>query len=160
MAKEPGFGRRAVENDSNPRKVERSYLIEEANVVDPIYVVNQYQINAVQVGLEHLSNQEINRIAEVSDASIGVIPHIDVSSNTLEQIFSSNDIHINAVAFNQDIANSEVEQVLKIAAGSGSINPPSATIAAFPFVEDESILIEATIQNKPKGVTLEELMKI
>ena len=48
------FEGRAIENDSSARKVEHSYLIEEADVVDPISVVHQYQIDAVQVGSEHL----------------------------------------------------------------------------------------------------------
>ena len=56
------FEGRAIENDSSARKVERSYLIEEMDVVDPISVVHQYQIDAVQVGSKHLSDQEINRI--------------------------------------------------------------------------------------------------
>ena len=68
------FEGRAIENDSSARKVERSYLIEEADVVDLVSIVHQYQINAVQVGSEHLSDQEINRIAEVSDASVGLNP--------------------------------------------------------------------------------------
>ena len=85
----------------SPKKVERLYLIEEVDVVDPISVVHQYQIDAVQVGSKHLSDQEIIRIAEVSDASVGLNPHIDNSRNALEQIFSSNDIHIDTVAFNQ-----------------------------------------------------------
>ena len=44
------FEGRAIENNSSARKVERPYLIEEAEVVDPISVVHQYQIDAVQVG--------------------------------------------------------------------------------------------------------------
>ena len=107
----------------------------------------------------HLLDQEIDRIAEVSDTSVGLNPHIDTSSNTLEQIFSSNDIHIDAVAFNEAVASFEAEQVFKIAVGSGSVNSPVATIAKSPFVE-EPRLISATIQSKPKGVSPEELMKV
>ena len=44
------FEGKAIKNNSSPRKVERSYLIEEADVVDSISVVHQYQIDAVQVG--------------------------------------------------------------------------------------------------------------
>ena len=99
------FEGRAIENDSSPRKVERSYLIKDVKMNDPTLVVHQYQINAVQVGSENFSDQETSRIVEVSDASVGLNLHIDTSSNTLEQIFSSNDIHIGAVAFNQAVAN-------------------------------------------------------
>ena len=134
-------------------------MIEEAGAVDPISVVHQYQINAVQVGSEHLSDQEINQIGEVSDASFGLNPHIDHSSNTLEQIFSSNDIHIDAVAFNQAVASFKAEQVFKIAADSGSINSPVATIVKSPFVEEPRSR-GTTVWNKPKVVTPEELMKV
>ena len=153
------FEGRALENDLSARKVERSYLIEEMDAVDPISIVQQFQINAVQVGLEHLLDQEIDQIAEVSDTSVGLNPHIDTSSNTLEQIFSSNDIHIDAVAFNEAVADFEAEQVFKIAVGSGSINPRVTTIAKSPFVEGPRS-IGATIQSKPKGVSPEELMKV
>ena len=134
-------------------------MIEEADAVDPISVVQQYQIDAVQVGSEHLLDQEIDRIAEVSDASVGLNPRIDTSCNTLEQIFSSNDIHIDAVAFNEAVADFEAEQVFKMSVGSGSINSPKATIAKSPFVE-EPRSVGATIQSKPKGVSPEELMKV
>ena len=156
------FEGRALENGSSARKVERSYLIEETDAVDvdPISVVQQFQIDAVQVGSEHLLDQEIERIAEVSDASVGLNPHIDTSCNTLEQIFSSNNIHIDAVAFNEAVADFEAEQVFKIAAGSGSINPPIATIAKSPLIIEEPRSIGATIQSKPKGVSPEELMKV
>ena len=70
-----------------------------------------------------------------------------------------NDIHIDAVSFNNAVASFEAEQVFKIAAGSGSINSPVATIAKSPFVE-EPRLIGATIQSKPKGVSPDELMKV
>ena len=128
-------------------------------MVDPASVVHQYQIDAVQVGSEHLSDQEINRIAEVLDTSVGLNPHIDTSSNTLELIFSSNDIHIDAVSFNNAVASFEAEQVFKIAVGSGSINPPIATVAKSPFIE-EPRSIEATIQSKRKGITPDALMKV
>ena len=155
-----GFEGRAVENDASLRKVERSYLIIEAGAYDPVSVLHQYQINAVQGGSKHLSNQEINQFAHFSDAFVALNPHIDVSSNPLEQIFSANDIHIDTVVFNQAVANFEAEQVFKIAAGSGSVHSPSAIIAASPFVEDEPISIAATVWNQPKGVTPEELMKM
>ena len=78
------FEGRAVENGSSARKVERSYLIEEVDAMDdPISVVQQFQIDAVQVGSEHLLDQEIGRIAEVSDASVGLNPYIDNSSSPL-----------------------------------------------------------------------------
>ena len=41
------FKGRGIENDSSARKVEQSYLIEEADAVDPISVVHQYHIDAV-----------------------------------------------------------------------------------------------------------------
>ena len=104
------FEGRAVENGSSARKVERSYLIEEVDAMDdPISVVQQFQIDAVQVGSEHLLDQEIGRIAEVSDASVGLNPYLDDSSNALEQIFNSNDIHIDAVSFNNSVASFEAE---------------------------------------------------
>ena len=80
-------------------------------------------------------------------------PHIDTSSNALEQIFSSNDIHIDSVAFNEAVADFKAEQVFKIAVGSGSVNSPVATIAKSPFVE-EPRSIGATIQSKPKELLL------
>ena len=154
------FEGRAVENDSSARKVERSYLIEEADAMDdPISVVQQFQIDAVQVGSEHLLDQEIGQIAKILDASVGLNPYVDTSNNTLEQIFSSNDIHIDAVSFNNAVASFEAEQVFKIAVSSGSVNSPVATIAKSPFVE-EPRSIGATIQSKPKGVSPEELMKV
>merc|ERR1712185_708852 len=74
-------------------------------------------------------------------------------------MFSSNDIHIDAVAFNEAVADFEAEQVFKIAAGSGSINAPIATVAKSPFIE-EPRSIGATIQSKPKGITPDALMKV
>ena len=133
--------------------------LEEMDVDDVVSVVQQFEIDAVQVGSEHLLDQEIGRIANVSDASVGLNPYIDDSSNTLEQIFNSNDIHLDAVTFNNSVASFEAEQVFKMAAGSGSINSPIATIAKSPFVE-ESRSIGATIQSKPKGITPDALMKV
>ena len=153
------FEGRALENESSAKKVERSYLIEEADVVDPTSVAQQFQIDAVQIGSEHLLDQEIKRIAGVSNVSVGLNPHIDTSSNALEQIFSSNDIHIDAVAFNEAVADFEAEQVFKIAVGSSLINPPIATIAKSLFIE-EPRSIGATIQSKPKGVSPNELIKV
>ena len=86
-------------------------------------------------------------------------PHIDNSRNALEQIFSSNDIHIDAVAFNKAVADFEAEQVFKIVVGSSSVNSSVAIIGKSPFVE-EPRSIGATIQTKPKGVTPEELMRV
>ena len=53
------FEGRAIENYSSAGKVERSYLIEEADVVNSNSVVHQYQIDAVQVGSKHFSVPEI-----------------------------------------------------------------------------------------------------
>ena len=77
----------------------------------------------------------------------------------MEQIFSSNDIHINAVTFNDTVASFEAEQVFKIAVGSSSVNSPVVTIAKSPFIE-EPRLIGPTIQSKPRGVSPDELMKV